>query len=262
MSDPPGVRGTVGRASTSSRRPDAFAGHDTVAFLYATGYSEDLQHMLIVQRWLEGEGHETVMASPAHLRTGWTGPRVFGQRIDAAFRFYPGEWFEWLDNRRDWERALERIPLMNPLRRLLRQSKRLYAYWRDPSLLCAEDIRFLDAHAPRSIPYESMCARDEPRERWVLKHAFGRMGDTVIMGNLVSDAEWAAALAEADREPHAWLMQERFEVAPLPNEKTALYPTIGTYLANHRFAGYYSRADVTPFIDHRAYHVATLVEDP
>lgn len=310
---------------------DAFAPHDTVAFLYATGYSEDLQHMLIVQQWLEGAGHETLMASPAHLRTGWSGPRVFGRRINAAFRFYPGEWFAWLDNRKHWERALDRLPLMNPLRRLLRQSKRLYAYWRDASLLSAEDLRFLETHAPLSRPYESAQAHDEPRERWVLKHAFGRMGDTVIMGNLVSDKEWAEALAEADREPHGWLLQERFEVAPLNGngcvhpprpsgtppgrgfssdfpsseqyllsthssaqpplskpsaehppiflpsseglevglERTPdpgdgngrLYPTIGTYMVNHRFAGYYSRVDYKPFINHEAYHVPTLVEN-
>ncbi len=253
---------------------DAFAPYDRVAFLYATGYSEDLQHMLLVQQWLEAAGHTTCMGSPAHLRAGWRGPRILGERCDAALRFYPGEWFTWLENRKDWERVLAEFPMMNPLRRLLRQSKRLYAFWRDPSLLSAEDIRFLEQHAPLTVPFESIpspqamsreCGTgvgSAARDRWVLKHAFGRMGDTVIMGNLVSDNEWSRALEDAAKEPHAWLMQERFDVTPLPDGGKSLYPAIGVYLVNHRFAGYYSRAAHQPFINHEAYHVATLVENP
>lgn len=243
---------------------DAFAPHDRVAFLYATGYSEDLQHMLIVQQWLETAGHATCMGSPAHLRAGWRGPRILGERCDAALRFYPGEWFTWLENRKDWERVLADFPMMNPLRRLIRQSKRLYAFWRDPSLLSRDDIRFLEEHAPLTVAYDAPPNGHDfaARDRWVLKHAFGRMGDTVIMGNLVSDIEWARALEDAAKDPRAWLMQERFDVTPLPDGGKPLYPAIGVYLVNHRFAGYYSRAAHQPFINHEAYHVATLVENP
>lgn len=255
---------------------DALRPYDHIAFLFATGYSEDLQHMLIVRKWLETEGHTTSLASPAHLTCGWRGPRIFGRRIHAAFRFYPAEWFQFLDNRSAWHRALPRLPLMNPLRRLIRQSKRLYAFWRDPSLLSADDIAFLDAHAPATLPYDTLHApppsspvpgvtRSEvlaDRSRWVLKHAFGRMGDTVIMGNLVTEKEWGDALTEADKLPAEWLLQERFGVLPLDDHPRPLYPAIGVYLVNHRFAGYYSRAAHHPFINHEAYHVATLVQTP
>lgn len=239
---------------------EALAPYDHVAFLYATGYSEDLQHMLIVQQWLEKNGQRTCLASPAHLRYGWRGARVLGQKMDAAFRFYPGEWFAWLDNRQDWERALPGFPMMNPLRRLLRQSKRLYTLWRDPALLPPEDIQFIESHTPCSLPYDPDLARAQSKADWVLKHAFGRMGDAVIMGNLVTEQDWQRHLLAADREPHAWLLQRRFEVMPLRNQTSMLYPTIGTYMVNNRFAGYYSRVDHTPFINHEAYHVTTLVE--
>ena len=238
----------------------AFAPYPRIALFYATGYAEDLQHMLIVQQWLEEAGHETVLAAPSHLRARWSGPVVLGRRVDAAFRFYPGEWFVWLDNLKHWARALDRLPMMNPLRRLLRQTKRLYAIWREPGLLSADDLRFLESCTPLTRPYEQARAREEPRARWVLKHAFGRMGDAVVMGNLCTDREWSAALAEADRKPHDWLLQERFEVAALPNQTGCYYPTVGVYLVNDHFAGYYSRADTKPFINHEAYHVATLVE--
>jgi glutathionylspermidine synthase len=237
--------GDLRRAVLEALRP-----FDHVAFLFATGYSEDLQHMLIVQKWLEEAGHTTDLASPAHLRCGWRGPRVFGRRCHAAFRFYPGEWFHWLANGRDWMRALPRLPIMNPLRRLIRQSKRLYALWYDPDLLDQSDREFLAAHAPES----------GGRAGWVLKHAFGRMGDAVLMGNLSGDKEWGEALVEARRTPWNWMLQRRFEVATVESDNGPLYPALGVYLVNHSFAGYYSRAADHPFINHEAYHVATLVE--
>jgi hypothetical protein len=54
-------------------------------------------------------------------------------------------------------------------------------------------------------------------------------------------------------------VQERFEVAPLAFSVGPLYPTIGAYVVNGSFAGYYSRVAPRPFLDHEALHVATLV---
>jgi len=238
---------------------DALRPYRHIALFYATGYSEDLQHMLIVRKWLEEDGHTTELAAPSHLRAGWRGPRVFGRRCDAAFRFYPGEWFRFLDNKRDWEKSLPVLPMMNPVRRLIRQSKRLFAFWRDPNLLERDDITFIENHAPITQSFES-APEVQDRSKWVLKHAFGRMGDTVIMGNLIPEKEWELALAEARKAPQEWLLQERFEVATMGDSAKPLYPALGVYLVNHQFAGYYSRAAYHPFINHEAYHVATLVE--
>ncbi len=246
--------GNVRRAIVAALRP-----YKHIALLYATGYAEDLQHMLIIRKWLEEDGHTTELASPSHLRAGWRGVSCFGQRCDAAFRFYPGEWFQWLENLDDWKRIAPRLPMMNPLRRLIRQSKRLYVLWRDSSLLPADDIRFIDEHTPRSFAFEDIDAIDE-RNRWVLKNAFGRMGDTVIMGNLANDKLWQEALEAARRKPSEWLLQERFDVAPMQDGGQPFFPSLGVYLVNQQFAGYYSRAAHIPYINHEAYHVATVVE--
>lgn len=254
-------QGDLRRAVTAALRP-----FEHIALLFATGYADDLQHMLLVRRWLEAEGHTTELASPTHLRCRWRGPRVFDRRCHAAFRFYPGEWYRWLPNRRHWQRALTQLPMMNPLRRLIRQSKRLYALWNDPSLLSREDISFLTAHTPRTFPFEQLAGIPDngetstDRSRWVLKHAFGRMGDAVVLGNLAGDKEWGETLAAARRAPREWVLQERFQVAAMGNNGTTLYPSLGVYLVNRSFAGYYSRAAVRPFINHEAYHVATTVE--
>jgi len=249
-----GFRGDLRAAVVGALRP-----YPHVALFYATGYAEDLQHVLIVRKWLEAEGHTTELASPSHLRAGWRGPRCFGPRCDAAFRFYPGEWFQYLANLEDWRRAAPRLPMMNPLRRLLRQSKRLYAFWRDPDLLPAEDVAFIEEHTPATRPLEDV-ADEGDRARWVLKNAFGRMGDAVTLGGLVEEKEWRETVAAARRAPTEWLLQERFEVAPVRDGGPALYPALGVYLVGGRFAGYYSRAAHRPYINQEAYHVATLVE--
>ena len=249
-----GFRGDLRAAVVEALRPYAH-----VALLYATGYAEDLQHVLIVRKWLEAEGHTTELASPSHVRAGWRGPTCFGRRCDAAFRFYPGEWFQWLENLRDWRRVAARLPMMNPLRRLLRQSKRLYAFWRDPDLLPLGDIEFIADHTPATRPLEDV-PEEGDRSRWVLKNAFGRMGDMVTVGGMVGEKEWHEALLAARRAPADWLLQERFEVAPVQDGGPAFYPALGVYLVNRRFAGYYSRAAYQPYINHEAYHVATLVE--
>src|SRR5690606_14109340 len=96
--------------------------------------------------------------------------------------------------------------------------------------------------------------------RWVIKRAFGRMGDSVVIGALSTAAEWNAALAEASAAPRAFCIQERFAATPLDFEAGPLFPAIGAFLVNGRFAGYYSRAAPRPLIAHEALHVATLVQ--
>ena len=245
---------------------DALRPYDAIALLYATSYAEDLQHMLVLEDWLRAEGHETVLASPEHLEGGRFGgfrfgrPRFQGRGVDAAFRFFPGEWMAPLPNLATWRRLAHRLPMMNPLRALVRQSKTLFALWQAADLPAA-DRELIDRHLPLTEPFR--CDRidvyREERDRWVLKRAFGRMGDAVVLGSLVSPAEWDRSLADAAREPDSYGVQERFHVAPVAFRSGPQYPSLGAYLVNGRFAGYYSRVASRPFITHEAPHVATLV---
>jgi glutathionylspermidine synthase len=241
---------------------DALRPYDTIALLYATSYTEDLQHMLVLEDWLRAAGHDTLLASPEHLEERrFGGARFLGRRVDAAFRFYPGEWMALLPDRAAWRRFAPRLPMMNPLRALVRQSKTVFSLWRDDAGLSPEDRALIARHLPHTEPFrpERCDELREERERWVLKRAFGRMGDAVCLGSLVTAPEWDRALADAAREPHTYCVQERFHVKPVEFGSGPLYPTIGAYLVNGRFAGYYSRVASRPFISHEAPHVATLV---
>ncbi|HXV85117.1 MAG TPA: glutathionylspermidine synthase family protein [Gemmatimonadales bacterium] len=241
---------------------DALAAYDAVALLYATGFSEDLQHMLLLERWLQDAGHATVLGSVAHLTRGFRRPRILGVPVDAAFRFYPGEWMPRLPNLATWLKLGPGLPMMNPLRHLIRQSKTVFAWWREHPGTSAADRALVERHCPRTVPFSAAAATSarSERERWVLKRAFGRMGDAVVMGMLVSEQEWDLAVAEAARAPGEWCFQERFSVRPLEFEAGMLYPAVGAFVVNGRFAGYYSRAAERPLITHQAYHVGTLVQ--
>ena len=235
---------------------------DAVAMVFATGFSEDLQHCALLARWLEEAGHATVLASPEQL--AWRrGPRVGGKPVDGVFRFYPGEWMTLLPNLPTWVRALPRLRMMNPLLRLLAQSKRSFAVWQTSHPLDPADPSPCETYLPHTELYDARQHgryRDE-RGRWVLKRAFGRMGDAVTIGALTPAPEWDRALAFADQHPHEHCIQERFQVAAVPFEQGPMYPTVGAYVVDGRFAGYYSRVSPQPFITGEAYHVATVVED-
>ena len=184
-----------------------------------------------------------------------------GTGVDAVFRFFPGEWMPRLPNIDVWLKAAPQLPMMNPLRRLVRQSKTIFALWREETSLDPQDRRLLEEHCPwtESFQADKVPMLLEQRDRWVLKGAFGRMGDAVVIGSLVTEKEWSDALARAAAAPADFCIQERFAVRPLMFDQGPLYPTIGAYVVNGRFAGYYSRAAARPLITHEAYHVATAV---
>jgi glutathionylspermidine synthase len=240
----------------------ALRDYPRVALLYATAFTDDLQHVLILERWLNEAGHRTVLASPAHLRRGWGGPRVLGMKVDAAFRFYPAEWMPLLQNMKAWNRLGPRLPMMNPVHRLVRQSKTIFSLWRESMYLDPQDADLVAAHCPWTEDFDTSRIADyvAEQQRWVLKKAFGRMADGVTIGALVSDREWRAALAAAAKSPAEFCVQEFFRVRPLDFAAGPLYPAIGAFVVNGRFAGYYSRAAPRPLITHEAMHVATLVQ--
>lgn len=243
---------------------DGMPGGRRCGLVYATGYAEDLQHMLVLADLLKSRGVEPVLGSPDQLSCGPIGrPRLQGVPIDWILRFFPGEWYPFLAELRAWRRAVARIPVVNPLSRLLRQSKGLYAYWRQAQGIDPADREILNQHTPHTELFraELLPVLTEEREHWVLKQMFGRMGDAVVMGRRSTPRDWDRAMGAALREPGRWIAQRAFVPLPLPTSAGALqYPVLGVYLVNGAFAGHYSRADEAGFTTHEAHYVVTAVE--
>lgn len=241
-----------------------------VGFVHASCFSEDLQHCAVYAKWLREAGHETVLASPDTVRWRWRRPEASGMPVDGLFRFYPGEWMVQIRDLRAWGRAVERTPVMNPFRALATQSKAAFAHW-DELVGAAEPDEpgepgalELRTFLPHTEAFEPARAEQYEAERgaWVLKRAFGRMGDAVVLGALETESDWARAVRHAASGAERWVAQRRFDVQPLEVDGDTWYPTVGAYAVNGRFAGYYSRVARRPFITHEAFHVATVVEVP
>jgi glutathionylspermidine synthase len=253
--------GSRGTEKFSSLFLESIPEHGKVACMYATGYSEDLQHMLVLKKLLEERGQEVLLCAPSHLQYRFFSPRVFGEKISSVVRFYPAEWFQYLPNTQDWKRSLPMLSMMSPLRRLLRQSKKLFCIWDEIACLNDDDRNFIKSVTPESYEYSSFSRSRLQNEKpdWVIKHAFGRMGDAVCMGSLVSDAEWTQVISEADRSPDSYLVQKKFDVVPVEFSKGLQYPALGAFVISGRFAGYYSRIHPIPFLTHEASYVPTVV---
>jgi len=152
--------------------------------------------------------------------------------------------------------------MLSPLSRLYRQSKRLFALWDLIPGISDADREFIKSVTPETKCFCSSYIPQllEEQSQWVLKRAFGRMGDSVVMGNLVSQAEWQLSIDEAGKQPNEFLLQRRFDVNPVTFSRGQQFPALGAFVVNGRFAGYYSRIHPVQFLTHEATYVPTLIE--
>lgn len=249
--------------SIRDRLVSAFEPWSRIGLVYATAYSEDLQQITLIADWLREAGHQAVCGSPANLVMDGDAASLFGEPVDALFRYFPGEWLGDLPNAGDWLRASACVPMINALSALVAQSKRFYAAAIEHELdLDASDLETIDRHLPASR-YLRPGRREQlvgEREDWVLKGAFGRMGDTVRLGTGCSPQEWVQTLDRALTQADIYAVQQRFDAVPLWFSTGLAYATVGIYLIDGQFAGYYSRVSPYPVINYDSCHVATLVE--
>lgn len=233
-------------------------GSASVGFAYATAYAEDLQVVELLSKLVEADGAATTLASPAHLVVEDGVARFAGERVDAMYRFFPCEWFPLLANLREWERALASgLRVVNPFRCAWTQSKAAFARFHEEAT--GSDRALARALLPPTRRLDARAPGD--RGNLVLKPAFGRMGEGVVLGAISTQAAWEKALSSAALRRRAWVLQERFvplrvEIAP----GVTRTPCIGAYVVDGRFAGYYSRISEHPVVAYDAANVLTLVE--
>ena len=151
--------------------------------------------------------------------------------------------------------AGSKTPLSNPGRGIIVQSKRFPLTW--DSLKCALPTW-------RRLLPESRCPsqlREVESEKWVVKPAFGRVGEDVAIAGVSGTAEYRQILRTMRGEPGQWIAQRRFEVVPVPTDDGDVFPCVGVYTVNGKFAGLYGRAARLPLINENAWDVAILVRD-
>ena len=230
-----------------------------IALAHATVYSEDRQVMVHLGRELQRRGMRVCLISPRNLswRNGAAMLKTDFQRDSPDFlvRLSPAEWLPSEgENWPGWFGA-SKTAMSNPGCALILQSKRFPLVW--DSLTCTLPTWRSLLPETRHPPDVREIANGE----WVVKPAFGRVGEDVGIRGVTATEEYRQILKVMQRKPEQWIAQRKFEVVPVPTESGEVFPCVGVYTVNGRFAGLYGRAARSPLINESAQDVAVLIHN-
>lgn len=218
---------------------------ERVALLYSTGYGEDLEQCSFVSKMLKEHGIGSVLCGIANVEFRSGVPFVFGKPIDYVYRFFPSEWIP----RAGFPCS---VPMVNGFSQLIAQSKRFAAFLHEKTDLFTHEERvFIEEVVPFTVRFEK-CDRSElvkDRKKCVVKKDFGRVGEEVLIGSLMTDGEWRDALSWPASEPTRWVVQEFFKVKPHNIYGRKFFPCFGCYTVDGEFGGMYTRAAEYPLTD-------------
>lgn len=221
-----------------------------VGILHATGYAEDLQVCALVARELERAGTRAVLAPPTapHLRGGDL--CIHGQPVRVLYRYFPTEWMSGQRNVDDIARAVEagRVRTLTSPRHIFAQSKLAFA--RAWAAGASEVIP--ETHDLNEVDRDVVVGA---RAAWVVKRCMGRVGDQVFVGSLCRDDEWAVVVDHARArasQGERWIVQRFVRQAALPTPWGDRFVTLGAYVLDGRFTGYFARVTPQSHVSHDA----------
>ncbi|HEY3354468.1 MAG TPA: glutathionylspermidine synthase family protein [Polyangia bacterium] len=247
----------------------ALARGDAVGLTYATGHAEDLQICALVAGAVRARGHDAVLTAPTALKERGGFIEAHGRRLGALYRYFPTEYMEGQTNLEALAAAVAagRLRTLTSFAHMPAQSKVVMARaWARLGALPRPEAAFVRAHVPYTIDVATTSPARLVAERpgWVLKRALGRVGDEVFVGDLSDDDDWAelvAAIAERRAGGERWIAQAYVPQRPLPTPWGARLVTLGAYVLDGRFVGYFARLSPESHVSHDALVVPVLVED-
>ncbi|MCW5835733.1 MAG: glutathionylspermidine synthase family protein [Labilithrix sp.] len=259
-----------------------------VALAYATAYAEDLQVCALLERLVRERGGRAVRVSPTALvEAAGGGVAVRGERVAALYRFYPVEWMAGQGNVAALARATAAGALasLSSFACIHAQSKLAMARAFAHDRAAAAEV------FPETVAFSDLERGELERARasWVVKRDLSRVGDHVFVGALTSPEEFREILAavadvercsgEAAARAHAvapapagpslgandagqaWIAQRFVPQAPLATPWGTRLVTLGVYLMDGAFAGYFARLSPTSHCSHDALALPVFVED-
>ncbi|HEX8793082.1 MAG TPA: hypothetical protein VF765_19190, partial [Polyangiaceae bacterium] len=229
-----------------------------VGILHATGYAEDLQVCALVARELERAGTQAILAPPTapHFRRGDL--CIHGRPVRALYRYFPTEWMSGQRNVGDIARAIEagRVRTLTSPGHIFAQSKLAFARaWAHGGT--SEAIP--DTHELTETDRDAIVGA---RAAWVVKRSMGRVGDQVFVGDLFRDDEWGPVVDHARAcaaKGERWIAQRFVRQRPLPTPWGDRFVTLGAYVLDGRFAGYFARITPRSHVSHDALCVPVFV---
>lgn len=236
-----------------------------IALAYATAYAEDLQVCALLERLVVERGGRAARIAPTMLRPSSrdAGIEVRGERVAVLYRFYPLEWMAGQKNIDALARATASGALvsMSSFTCIHAQSKLAMAraFAHDPDEAAAV---FPETAAFSELRRERF---DAEREAWVLKRDLSRVGDHVFVGALTPAEEFREIVAEiADAEAElaqVWIAQRFVPQAAIETPWGPRLVTLGVYLLDGVFAGYFARLSPTSHCSHDALVLPVFVDE-
>jgi len=215
----------------------------TIAYLHDTHTVEDYQILHFIGDLMEKDGYDSVYLDPSHLQ--WENDLADG--VGAIMRYYPVEWLEFAKGV-DWRSFVNsKTPSCNPAMALLTQSKRLPLVWDD-----------LGVEVPmwkQLLPETTGVSSCMDNESFILKPAFGRVGEGINIPGTMSAIE-NADIKQAVRDcPEQWVAQKMFESLPIDG----VHLNLGVFVVDGEFAGLYARGSTKARIDGDASEMPVLI---
>jgi glutathionylspermidine synthase len=259
-----------------ARSPDGEQGE--VGMIFATAWAEDLQICALLKRTLAAMGVKATFAPPTGARLVDGALALGGTPVRVLYRYFPTEYMEGQQNLDDLVVAIERrlVRTVPSFAQMYAQSKLAFARaWALRESLGEPHSAALERWVPETVdladvPLERLLAE---REHWVLKRALGRVGDQVFVGMLTSQAYWKGLCEElvalraegsvgsAGVEREAWVAQRLVRQRAIPTPRGDRFVTLGAYVLDGRFAGYFARVTPVSHVSHDALCVPVFVCD-
>lgn len=164
---------------------------------------------------------------------------LYGQKIDAIYRYYPLDWFYYEEEMKNLIGTLStKDYLINPGHTLITQSKVFFALIYElmgKGILCKEEEEFIEKY----IPYTTLEKDNRLSHDYIVKPYLGREGQDSVM-NYEDNYEYGK---------EDFIFQDRQNVRPLYMDLYSVFgkreeykfPVIGAYITQNECAGLYAR---------------------
>jgi glutathionylspermidine synthase len=239
-----------------------------VGLVYATAYAEDLQVCALLQRLLGQRGVRAVLTPATALRLLRGVLTVRSEPVRVLYRYLPAEYMEGQANLADIMTALRSsaVRSVTSFAHVYMQSKLAFARaWANVSPIDPRARASLASLIPETFEVSEV-GRDKllvDRAGWVLKRAYGRVGDQVFVGALGGDGPWRILVDGVLRlaaSGESWVAQRFVPQRAIPTPWGDRYVTLGAYVLGERFVGYFARVTPTTHVGHEALCAPVFVE--
>ena len=232
-----------------------FGAGAVIGLVHLTKYSEDRQVVLYFGRRLTELGLSVILIDPSQLRPGLRAVTPSGMiKMDALYRFFPGDWFERLPMRNVMLELFQSERISNPLTTLLVQSKRFPLIW--PQLRCL--LPTWRQLLPQTVEPKG---KIDPEGDWVIKPSLGHEGANIAIPGVTDPTLLASSKAKLRRRPLNWVSQRKFQMKPIATPDGFRYVSIGVFVVDGQGVGCYARLSAIPIIEGSAQEAIVLVED-